>query len=58
MAVLPIIAESSDELTGIFKDLHAHPEIGFTESRTAAARGARGFIEAIPAGADRRRGPL
>ena len=36
MAVLPIIADSSEELTGIFKDLHAHPEIGFTESRTAA----------------------
>ncbi len=36
MAILPVIADSSDELTAIFKDLHAHPEIGFTESRTAA----------------------
>ncbi|WP_372612712.1 M20 aminoacylase family protein [Aquicoccus sp.] len=35
MPVLPIISESQDELTGIFKDLHAHPEIGFTEARTA-----------------------
>lgn len=36
MAILPIIAESTDELTAIFKDLHAHPEIGFQERRTAA----------------------
>lgn len=36
MAVLPIINDSTDELTAIFKDLHAHPEIGFTETRTAA----------------------
>jgi hippurate hydrolase len=36
MAILPIIAESTDELTAIFKDLHAHPEIGFQEQRTAA----------------------
>ncbi|MGJ8557112.1 MAG: M20 aminoacylase family protein [Sulfitobacter geojensis] len=35
MAVLPIIDASTDELTEIFKDLHAHPEIGFTETRTA-----------------------
>lgn len=35
MAVLPIISKSTDELTAIFKDLHAHPEIGFTEIRTA-----------------------
>ncbi len=35
MSVLPIIHESTDELTAIFKDLHAHPEIGFTEVRTA-----------------------
>lgn len=35
MAVLPIIDASTDELTTIFKDLHAHPEIGFTETRTA-----------------------
>ena len=36
MAVLPIIANSTDELTAIFKDLHEHPEIGFQEKRTAA----------------------
>jgi hippurate hydrolase len=36
MAILPIIADSTDELTAIFKDLHAHPEIGFQEKRTAA----------------------
>lgn len=35
MANLPIIADSADELTAIFKDLHAHPEIGFEEHRTA-----------------------
>ena len=36
MSILPIIADSKDELTAIFKDLHAHPEIGFQETRTAA----------------------
>lgn len=36
MAILPIISESKGELTAIFKDLHAHPEIGFQEQRTAA----------------------
>ena len=36
MAVLPIIANSTDELTAIFKDLHENPEIGFQEKRTAA----------------------
>ena len=35
MANLPIIAGSTDELTRIFKDLHAHPELGFQEHRTA-----------------------
>jgi len=35
MNVMPIIADSTDELEAIFKDLHAHPEIGFTEHRTA-----------------------
>lgn len=35
MNILPLIADSTDELTAIFKDLHAHPEIGFTESRTS-----------------------
>ncbi|MEM9331094.1 MAG: M20 aminoacylase family protein [Pseudomonadota bacterium] len=36
MAILPIIAHSTEELTGIFKDLHAHPELGFEEQRTSA----------------------
>lgn len=36
MNILPLIAESTDELTAIFRDLHAHPEIGFTEERTSA----------------------
>ncbi|MDK3074618.1 M20 aminoacylase family protein [Sedimentitalea sp. JM2-8] len=36
MPILPVIADSTDELTAIFKDLHAHPEIGFQERRTAA----------------------
>ena len=35
MPSLPIITNSADELTAIFKDLHAHPEIGFQETRTA-----------------------
>ncbi|MCX7566634.1 M20 family metallopeptidase [Sulfitobacter sp. F26169L] len=35
MNILPLIAESIDELTAIFRDLHAHPEIGFTEDRTS-----------------------
>lgn len=35
MNILPLIDESTDELTEIFKDLHAHPEIGFTETRTS-----------------------
>ncbi len=35
MHILPTIAESADELRAIFEDLHAHPEIGFTETRTA-----------------------
>ncbi len=35
MNILPVIADSTDELTAIFKDLHAHPEIGFTEHRTS-----------------------
>jgi amidohydrolase len=33
---LPQIAASTPELTAIFRDLHAHPEVGFTEHRTAA----------------------
>ena len=35
MSNLPIIEAAKDELTAIFKDLHQHPEIGFTEHRTA-----------------------
>lgn len=36
MNILPTIAESQAELEAIFRDLHAHPEIGFTETRTSA----------------------
>lgn len=35
MNILPTIANSKDELEAIFRDLHAHPEIGFTEVRTS-----------------------
>ena len=31
----PAISEAQAELKAIFEDLHAHPEIGFTETRTA-----------------------
>ena len=30
-----IISASNDELIGIFKDIHQHPEIGFEENRTS-----------------------
>lgn len=36
MKTLPLIADSKDELTAVFRDFHAHPEIGFTETRTSA----------------------
>ncbi len=36
MNILPVIEASTDELTEIFKDLHAHPEIGMEEERTSA----------------------
>ncbi|MGC1498260.1 MAG: M20 aminoacylase family protein [Sulfitobacter sp.] len=36
MNILPVISDSIDELVDIFRDLHAHPEIGFTETRTSA----------------------
>ena len=36
MNILPVIAQSVDELTAVFKDLHAHPEIGFEEHRTSS----------------------
>ncbi len=35
MNILPIIAESTEELEALFRDFHAHPEIGFTEVRTS-----------------------
>jgi amidohydrolase len=35
MAIIPEIAESLGELTQIRRDIHAHPEIGFEEERTA-----------------------
>ena len=35
MNILPAIDEAKSELEAIFKDLHANPEIGFTETRTA-----------------------
>lgn len=41
MGILPIIDEATAELTEIFKDLHAHPEIGFTETRTAGVVAAK-----------------
>lgn len=34
--IMPIIEQSTDELRAIFEDLHANPEIGFEENRTAA----------------------
>lgn len=36
MAVISQIAALAPELSLIFRDLHAHPEIGFTENRTSA----------------------
>lgn len=41
MTILPIIADAKEELTEIFKDLHAHPELGFTEHRTAGVVAAK-----------------
>jgi hippurate hydrolase len=35
MPALPRIAEFADELVAIRRDLHAHPEIGFQETRTS-----------------------
>ncbi|MBW4709425.1 amidohydrolase [Roseobacter sp. YSTF-M11] len=35
MNILPIIADSTGELESIFRDFHAHPEIGFQEQRTS-----------------------
>lgn len=36
MNILPIIADSTSEMETVFRDLHAHPEIGFTETRTSS----------------------
>ena len=36
MSVLAPIANAAPELEAIFKDLHAHPELGFQEVRTSA----------------------
>lgn len=36
MTVMPEIAAAEAELVEIFEDLHAHPEIGFEETRTSA----------------------
>lgn len=36
MPVIPAIAEFAEDLVAIRHDLHAHPEIGFEERRTAA----------------------
>lgn len=35
MGILPLIEDSKAELVEIFRDLHTHPEIGFTEVRTS-----------------------
>jgi len=35
MPVIPQIADLGPDLAAIFRDLHAHPEIGFAEHRTA-----------------------
>ena len=36
MPILPAIADATETLTAIYRDLHAHPELGFEETRTAA----------------------
>jgi len=36
MTILTVIADATEELNAIFKDLHAHPELGFQEHRTSA----------------------
>ena len=59
MPIIPELRDHLDELTRIRRDIHAHPEIGFEEERTAdlvaqklAEWGCRG---ASRAGDDRRR---
>ncbi|HVH78889.1 MAG TPA: amidohydrolase, partial [Stellaceae bacterium] len=34
MPIIPEVLDYVDELTQIRRDLHAHPELGFTEVRT------------------------
>ena len=34
MPVIPEVLDYLDELTQIRRDIHAHPELGFTEERT------------------------
>ena len=36
MPTLSPIADRAEALTAFFRDLHAHPELGFQETRTAA----------------------
>src|ERR1700744_2371839 len=35
MPIIPEVLESLDELTQTRRDIHAHPELGFEEERTA-----------------------
>src|SRR5580704_6323814 len=35
MPIIPEVEDSLDELTQIRRDIHAHPELGFEEERTA-----------------------
>ena len=39
MNILPAIAAVKEELEAIYKDLHAHPELGFEETRTSTIVG-------------------
>ncbi|HWB50760.1 MAG TPA: M20 aminoacylase family protein [Stellaceae bacterium] len=41
MPIIPEVLESLDELTRIRRDIHAHPELGFEEERTADMVAAR-----------------
>jgi amidohydrolase len=41
MSVIEAIARRSQELVDIFRDLHAHPEIGFEEKRTSGVVAAK-----------------